>query len=327
MDAKAHQFLCFQSLVEPLLLLKFLLAFALTEPRRYVANYTKGVIMNFKKETIIISILIIFSFLSAYSQSHSEEKFIKHCIQGTQKLFEIQKKVKDIHPFLYKFHPIVIVENDHFYIFNYDSIKGSYIFSNKQPTPFPLPSGVQASFPVNGIPSCVVTKKIFDSLNGYVTILHEFMHCCQAEICETKLKKKLILGRKGLEENDPMWELNHLFPYENPEFVRTYSKLIEGLDSDNKKIIVECRHQLRKILNKADFEYMVWQEWKEGFARLIENKIQAKLKLDINNYGLKRPYNRVTFYVGGAKIIQYLSLENNESFLNIELLFDKIISL
>ena len=109
--------------------------------------------------------------------------------------------------------------------------------------------------------------------------------------------------------------------------MQIYSKLLEGLDADDKDSIIKCRTQLKKILSQVDFEYMVWQEWKEGFARLVENKIQAKLKLDINNYGLKKPYNRVTFYVGGAKIIQYLSQENNESFSNIELLFDKIISL
>ena len=283
--------------------------------------------MSIKKVTIVFSLLIIFSSHFVYSQSQSDDQFIKHCINATQKLSEIQENVRDIHPFLNRLHPIVIVENNHFYIFNYDSTKSSYIFLKKQPTPFPLPAGVQASFPVNGIPSCVVTKKIFDLLNGYVTIFHEFMHCSQAEICESKLKKKLILGREGIEKNDPSWEINHPFPYKNQEFVKAYSELMEGLDSKDKEIIVACRLQLRKILDQADFEYMIWQEWKEGFARLIENKIQARLKLDINNYGLNKPYNRVTFYVGGAKLIQYLSQENNESFLNLELLFNKMIGL
>lgn len=153
------------------------------------------------------------------------------------------------------------------------------------------------------------------------------MHCSQAEICESKLKNKLILGREGIDKNDPSWEINHPFPYENPEFEKIYSKLIEGIDINDKDTIIECRLRLREILNQADFEYMVWQEWKEGFARFIENKIQSKLKLNINNYGLQKPYNRVTFNVGGAKIIQYLSQDNNDLFSNIELLFDKIMNL
>jgi len=283
--------------------------------------------MNFKKVTIVFFIQIIFSSHYIYSQSQSENQLIKYCINATQKLFEIQEKVRDIHPFLNKFHPIAIVENNYFYIFNYDSTKDSYIFLKKQPATFPLPSGVKASFPINGSPSCVVSKEIFDSMDGYVTIFHEFMHCTQSEICESKIKNKLILGQEGLKKNDPSWEINHPFPYKSPEFLKTYSKLIEGLDSKDKWIILECRIQLKKILNQADYEYMVWQEWKEGFARLIENKLQAKLKLDINNYGSKKPYNRITFYVGGAKIIKYLIQENSELNSNIELLFKEISNL
>jgi len=52
-DAKARHFLGFQSLVESLLLLKFLLAFARTEPRRYGRKkshhkkiYEKGFIIS-----------------------------------------------------------------------------------------------------------------------------------------------------------------------------------------------------------------------------------------------------------------------------------------
>ena len=66
---------------------------------------------------------------------------------------------------------------------------------------------------------------------------------------------------------------------------------------------------------------MIWQEWKEGFARLIENKIRIYLKLVKNNSGYKQPYSRVTFYYGGAKFINYLSKENPGLYLDIEMLF------
>ena len=278
--------------------------------------------------SIIFSfLLMLFTFRFIYSQPSSDEKLIQHCINATQKLFEIQEKVKDIHPFLAELHPIVIVENDQFYIFNYDSAKNSYTFIKKQPVPFPIPSGVKASFPVNGCPSCVVTEKIFNSMNGYVTILHEFMHCTQAENCEYDLKKKLILGRKGYENKDPSWELNHPFPYDNPEFVKIYSEFMGALDNNDKEEIIQCRQQLRNILNQADFEYMVWLEWKEGFARLIENRLQKRLNLNVNTYGSEKPYNRVTFYVGGSKLIKYLGGEDNRLFTNIELLFEKMMIL
>jgi len=76
-----------------------------------------------------------------------------------------------------------------------------------------------------------------------------------------------------------------------------------------------------KLILLFDHEYMVWQEWKERFARLIENKIRTNLKLKENNYGCKRPYTRVTFYYGGAKFINYLSKKNPELYLDIEMLF------
>jgi len=290
----------------------------------------KGRKMSFLKHhySIIFSfLLILFSFRFIYSQNPSDEKLIQDCIHSTVKLFEIQEQVKDIHPFLKKLHPIAIVENGQFFIFDYDSAKGGYTFTKKQPVPFPVSSNIQASFPINGRSSCVVTRKIFDSMYGYVTILHEFIHCTQAELCESGLRDKIILGREGKKNMDAMWELNHPFPYDNPEFIENYADFMKALDENDKDMIVHCRMQLRKILDQADFEYMVWQEWKEGFARFIENRLQKRLNLNINTYGSEKPYNRVTFYVGGSKLIEYLVRENSELFVNIELLFDRMMNM
>jgi hypothetical protein len=124
-----------------------------------------------------------------------------------------------------------------------------------------------------------------------------------------------------MEANDYMWELNHNFPYQDSLFVAYYTQFLIALDNDEDIKIKDLRDQLKQYLKPVDYEYMVWQEWKEGFARLIENKIRTHLNLEENNYGCNKPYNRVSFYYGGAKLIEYLSKKNPELYLDIEMLF------
>lgn len=38
---------------------------------------------------------------------------------------------------------------------------------------------------------------------------------------------------------------------------------------------------MKDTLTTPDYEYMVWEEWKEGFARLIENRIRNNLELKL----------------------------------------------
>ncbi|GAB6135435.1 hypothetical protein JCM16307_09840 [Thermococcus prieurii] len=58
---------------------------------------------------------------------------------------------------------------------------------------------------------------------GVVFILHEFVHCYQAECCEIELKKGLRIAREYWERGDYPWELEHPFPYEDGRFVELYS--------------------------------------------------------------------------------------------------------
>ena len=67
---------------------------------------------------------------------------------------------------------------------------------------------------------------------------------------------------------------------------------------------------LKDRLNKTDFEYMVWEEWKEGLARYVENRILDKLHINRNNYGEDKPYNRVSFYYSGELLISRLAEKN-----------------
>lgn len=249
--------------------------------------------------------------------------------RSLQALLFLQEEIIGLHPFLERVFPIAIVEGDQFYVFDVGSADKSehrYAFALQAPTPMPIPRGVRAAFPLacyGDRPACVVTGEVFDSLEGYVTIFHEFVHCQQWETCEARLKQSLGIARQAQAENDTMWEINYAFPYGDPRFVETYLALLsagEGRLED----IQASRRRLHKTLAPGDWEYMVWQEWKEGLARYIENQIRGWLKLRGNHGGQEPPFDRVTFYEGGSHQIAALGRHEPELLQDIEALFHRL---
>ena len=74
--------------------------------------------------------------------------------------------------------------------------------------------------------------------------------------------------------------------------------------------IIEYHKTLKDVLNRKDFEYLIWQEWKEGYARYIENLIRDKIGLDKNSTRLSDRFNRTCFYEIGSRYISEI-IENN----------------
>jgi hypothetical protein len=193
-----------------------------------------------------------------------------------------------------------------------------------------LPEGVRAAFPLDFYDNkmaCVVTGEVFDDLSGYVMIFHEFVHCAQTDCCENKLKSGLSVARQAREAGDYMWELNYPFPYEDSDFSEIYAIFLEAAAEGNVDTVLRCRTFLKETLNTPDYEYMVWQEWKEGFARLIENRIRKMLELEENHGGIDQPFDRVTFYEGGARYISTLVDKNKDLEKDIEALFHTMLRL
>jgi hypothetical protein len=280
------------------------------------------------QSTILLSLLSLFSNI-CWAKENPEIKFIIETDSSLQYLIQIQKDIKTIHPLLNLFHPIAIVENNHFYIFDFDSSTRKYNYIKKEPVSFPMPEGVRASFPLscyNSKPACIITKDIFNNKDGYVTIFHEFIHCSQFTTCELQLKKKLQIAREASERSDYSWELNHSFPYQDSLFINHYTLFLSALTTGHDEAVIEYRKKLKKDLTQSDFEYMIWTEWKEGFARLIENRIKSCFKLAENLYGAEIPYNRVTFYYGGSEFIDYLIQKDPDLYTNIESLFNRMLN-
>ncbi|MEJ2629457.1 MAG: hypothetical protein P8078_13010, partial [bacterium] len=234
--------------------------------------------------TVLGIIIIILNV--GYAKEDIDSIFVS-IDKNLDQLITYQKDIEHIHPLLKIFHPLALVEDNYFYIFDFDSLSEKYNYIKREPTSFPLPKRVRASFPLAGYnskPACIVTQDIFNSPNGYVTIFHEFMHCNQFLMCESKLKQQLKIAREAEKRQDYSWELNHPFPYQDSLFVEYYSQFITALENNNDQAILKYRTKLKQYLDQIDFEYMCWAEWKEGFARLIENRIKSFLGLEENHY-------------------------------------------
>jgi hypothetical protein len=214
-----------------------------------------------------------------------------HYTDQLGKVLSIRNDIQDLHPYLEMVFPIAIVEGSNISIFDTEKSSQPYSFVKKIASPMPLPVGVRAAFPLEDYDNrmaCVVTNEIFDSLEGYVTIFHEFIHCHQ---------------------------------YTAPQFVTLFDNLLLNLGNDRLGEVYEIRKRLKELLVKEDYEYMIWQEWKEGFARYIENQINRRLGLQENHRGRERPYTRVSFYEGGADFIKVLGKQDHQLTIDIEKLF------
>jgi hypothetical protein len=243
------------------------------------------------------------------------------------RIFEVQDKIKDIHPAFERLHPVAIVTGGEFHIYIPDLGKRNYRLVTTAPDKFNIPVGIRAAMPLDFWGSrmaCVVSPEVFDKLAGYATVFHEFVHCHQWDTCELRLKDSMGVFKKAMADKNYMWELQYPFPYENPDFVREYENLFAALDSGDSNRVLDIRKSLKARLSKDEWDYMTWQEWKEGTARRLENEIDARLGLPQNSGGRKPPFNRVSFYAGGEALIRMLEKGEPGLTKDIERLYHKI---
>lgn len=257
----------------------------------------------------------------------SDPEIIARIDTALRQLTQIQNEVREIHPYLQEAHPIAIVEGDSLFIFDADPVYHEYTFRRRVPVPFPMVKGIRASFPLasyGGKPTCVVSREVFDSMKGYATILHEFVHCSQYMTCENRLKQALEITRASALSHNYSWEINHPFPYQDPEFVSGYAAYLGALATHDTGTVLPARRWLKQHLPLIDYEYMVWVEWKEGFARFIENEVRSHFGLEANRAGKDQPYDRVAFYFGGEEFIRFLTGTGHRAAIDVEELFRRM---
>ena len=190
--------------------------------------------------------------------------------------------------------------------------------------------GIRASFPLfsyGNRPTCIVSREVFDSTKGYATIFQEFIHCTQALTCENELKQELHVARSAVAARDYSWEINHRFPYNDTGFVEAYSRFLRAPGDRDARALLKSVRDLRHLLARDDYEYMVWVEWKEGFARYIENKIRLRYDLEQNSGGREQPFSRVSFYYGGETLIANIAAKRGGSVPDVGELFREMFAL
>jgi hypothetical protein len=280
------------------------------------------------KRLIISLIFILFIVSPAMSK---DIKIFQDSVEmkydtSLQKIVKIHDKIKTLYTVLEKLQPIAIVENGNFYIFDTDE-NSNYKFIKKSPVSFPIPVGIRAAMPLDsyGFKSvCVVTGDAFDNFENILLIFHEFVHCAQFQTVEMSLKEKMKIYKQAMEKMDYMWEINYSFPYTNKDFVKAYADFIDALENKDTAGIKAARIMLKIILSDNEYEYMTWQEWKEGYARYVENKLQNYFSLTLNEYGKSAPFNRISFYAGGSKYIDCIISGNPKLENDLEAIYKKI---
>ncbi len=243
------------------------------------------------------------------------------------RVFEYRDILKGVHPFVKHLYPIAIAQDGYFYVFDLNSDQTQYELMAHAPTNMPVPEGVRAAFPLDfygGKAACIVTGDVFDTPMGYVTIFHEFIHCHQWETVEPALRKELPLAQHAIEKQDYMWEMSHPFPYGEKSVEETYRRFVHALEIGDEEAIWLNRKALQQMLSPFDYQYMVWQEWKEGFALFIENKLRQQLGLEKNQVGRAGALSRLAFYAGGEAYIKHLLKENPSLETDLEALFNKM---
>jgi len=253
--------------------------------------------------------------------------FIEKQIDLMDNIIKTHGEIKNIHLSLEKLYPITVINKGYFFVFDLNETGGRYEYKTKAVTSMSVSGEFLAAFPLDFYemkPSAVISNNILDNQINYIFIFHEFVHCFQMENGEFDIRKDLSIEKQEMAKNNYSWELNFPFPYNDEYFIKNTAELSNYFLNGDYDSVVNNYKNMKTYLHEIEFEYMIWQEWKEGFARYIENLIRKELGLQINADILKQPFKRAHFYEIGSKYIEMLIKNNKELSANIIKLFNKI---
>lgn len=246
-----------------------------------------------------------------------------------QNLVRFQNEVVGFHPAFEDAYPVAIVVENQFLIYDRPDRLEDYSLVKTAPLHMEIPEGVMAAFPLEpygGQTTAVVTPAIFDRSDAVVMFMHEFVHCYQSKIGVDDLRYRLTICQEEEARGHVTWEIDHPFPFDKEAFVATYASFLQALERDDSEAVTRIRKDLKQLLTLRDFEYMVWEEWVEGFARWIENRLRDYAHLSHLDVGAVPPYNRITFYVGGAAYFDWLAQREPQALNDLPGLFERLMT-
>jgi len=253
--------------------------------------------------------------------------FIEKQISLMDNIIKMHNDIKNIHVSLDKLYPITVINNGYFFVFDVNETGNEYEFKIKAETQMPVSGDILAAFSLdfyNMKPSAIISKNTLENQNNYIFIFHEFVHCFQMENGEFDIRKNLTIEKQEMAKNNYSWELNYSFPYNDDYFIKNTIELSNYFTNGDYENVLNYHRKMKAYLQKIEFEYMTWQEWKEGYARYVENLIRKELGLQMNNNMLTQPFGRVHFYEIGNKYIEMLIKNDEELNNDIVKLFKKM---
>ena len=248
--------------------------------------------------------------------SMNDSVFIESQISLMDEIIELHGELYGIHESLEKLYPIAVVNNGYFYVFDINELGTKYEFKHKAETDLPDDVDWLAAFDLESYDwklSAVIGKKILENPENYVSIFHEFVHCFQGETVEMDIKSNLAIFKEEMAKQNYSWEINYPFPYDDEYFINRTIGLSGFLAREDIDNVTKYFTDMKEYLQETEFEYMIWQGWKEGFARYIENLLRVKLGQGQNTRDLIPPFNRVHFYQIGSMYIDLLIKRDSQN--------------
>lgn len=237
-----------------------------------------------------------------------KQKIVEKQLCSIKRACELHENIRGLDESLEKLYPIAVTDNNTFYVFDIMQPGSPFEFVCEQPSQMFLPANILAAFPLefyHNKAAAVIGARELENPDNHVFIYHEFVHCYQFDHYEPQIKKELEIQRQ--QASNVMWELNYPFPYEDDVFV-SITRDLQSVPIGNEYELFACYHKkMKDHLAQIDYEYMVWQEWKEGYARYVENLIREKLGMKRTRTILSPPFDRVCFYEIGSRYIEGLA--------------------
>ena len=251
--------------------------------------------------------MLLLSFVPLFSIKITEPAdFIFH--NSLQTVTTMWKSIKTMHPAWEKLYPVCIAQGDNYYLYQPDSV-GNWSLAKTVHRPGQVPQTIRAAYPLDFAENqiaCVIDPSVLANQKQMIIVFHEFVHCYQFNTCEQGIKDSLKIYREATAKQNWMWELNYEFSYDNKQIANTYLTMIKAAEKGNFESVRMLRSELKSLISERDWEYLTWQEFKEGTARYLENELNAKYGYHKSTSSHKKPLDRVIFYEGGEKMIRLL---------------------
>jgi hypothetical protein len=245
------------------------------------------------KQILAITLFFISTLLMAGNQNMPTMK-LKDKIR-LKESFRILKTVGDqVWPGWSELNmPVLLIDDSTEYLIHHPKPPEEFQFSEKDDVlgaivarPRQNNPGLAAAYPLYGMYPAVLMGTAENtgrtSSQWTITVLHEMFHVYQMHQNDFTKSASLEIGP----QNNPMWQLNYPYPYED-DVVRGFTHQLAAslnrvLTARNKKETAtelkgytELRTAYKAFMearsgSDKDYKYCKFQEWKEGMARYTE---------------------------------------------------------